>query len=964
MRFLSFLFLFFFFFSSAFSSETKHHHWLEGKKKQSLSKLIARKKANRGLSYEIINDRFPEEYLSSSVRTLKIRLSNGLEAFLISDPEVKQSGASLVVKTGSWQDPAEFPGMAHFLEHLLFMGTKAYPNENDYQEYILDNGGTFNAMTFHDRTVFAFSVPPFGFEGALDRFSHFFIDPLLRPSCIEREINAIEHEFGDSIEEDFLRMWRVFKETGNSKHPNAVFSIGNKESLAQVTEKDMRKWFERHYVPQNMKLLVISPLSLEKLQEAVISRFSAIQARPFTPSVFPFGIFSEKQRGHVIHLSSTVQNRVLLVSWELPLEVAQHPEKKAAKLAMLALDHSGDNSLKKLLKKQKLADDVFFDIISLDHNHQLFIIGADLTSKGLQEVDSVIDCFFQSLAFLKEQDIPRSLFEQYQKYQQQKLYYHTPHDVFSFLIRRGVDLADEEIATFPLKKFQVDDFDSRSFKECIHHFTPESAIYCLITDLQEAHVVPNSIEKWMKTDYLIRPFPKEKLKRWSELTPHPEIGFSNACSGLFESLLEDQDEEEENEEDDTELITLQEDSFAHIEFAKSQESKESEMGFFFSYQTPLFDEALKNQILASLYIQILNNQLDILNFQSCFDYFFFFEGSELNGMIEGKGKDFFIQATFIFQQLKKLICSKEDFEFEKEQLTKMYLKSTSPLSFALNTLDSILENVQADQDRKKILETISYEDFLLFSNSLFNVGFLEGVLAGNCTQDEAMSFWSSCQETLTFSSYAHQEQLPPVFTFPLSPGPLMVVEHFPYRGSAALLLLEIDVLNDVSFAAHQIILTVLKSAFFDELRTKQQVAYSSYVDAMQHDDRLFQIFGVQSSTHHPEDILERFEAFLDQFICHFEEKITPVRFELLQKSVRHVLKEENGVEIAEAFERGIQQLSYSQFLEKVKLFFHKDNHKRLAILIKGRLENPNNQPSCLNYSLISRKELSSWKILN
>jgi insulysin len=166
-----------------------------------------------------------------------------------------QSGASVVVKAGSWQDPKDFPGMAHFLEHLLFMGSKAYPIESDYQEYILDRGGNFNAMTFHDRTLYAFSIQESGFEGALDRFSHFFIDPLLSNMCIKREINAVNHEFEDSLNDDFIRMWRIFKATGNVKHPNAVFSIGNKESLANVSEKEMRKWFDRYYATQNMRLL-------------------------------------------------------------------------------------------------------------------------------------------------------------------------------------------------------------------------------------------------------------------------------------------------------------------------------------------------------------------------------------------------------------------------------------------------------------------------------------------------------------------------------------------------------------------------------------------------------------------------------------------------------------------------------------------------------------------------------------
>lgn len=75
-----------------------------------------------------------------SRKTAKIQLSNGVQAYLISDPNLDQSAASVSMEAGSWQDPSEYPGMAHFLEHMLFMGSTAYPEESEYMEYIQDNG--------------------------------------------------------------------------------------------------------------------------------------------------------------------------------------------------------------------------------------------------------------------------------------------------------------------------------------------------------------------------------------------------------------------------------------------------------------------------------------------------------------------------------------------------------------------------------------------------------------------------------------------------------------------------------------------------------------------------------------------------------------------------------------------------------------------------------------------------------
>jgi insulysin len=124
-------------------------------------------------TYERIEDKNTLNILTPALKerkTAKIRLSNGLEAFLVSDPGVHQSASALAVEAGSWQDPKEYPGMAHFLEHMLFMGTAAYPKENEYMQYISDNGGTPNAYTASDRTVYIFSINNDAFKELLIAF--------------------------------------------------------------------------------------------------------------------------------------------------------------------------------------------------------------------------------------------------------------------------------------------------------------------------------------------------------------------------------------------------------------------------------------------------------------------------------------------------------------------------------------------------------------------------------------------------------------------------------------------------------------------------------------------------------------------------------------------------------------------------------------------------------------------------
>jgi len=89
-------------------------------------------------------------------------------------------------------------------EHLLFMGTKKYPSENAYQQFLSSNNGMSNAYTAMTSTNYYFDVAPDALEGALDRFSGFFIEPLFNEDCTEREIKAVDSEHKKNLQND---MW-------------------------------------------------------------------------------------------------------------------------------------------------------------------------------------------------------------------------------------------------------------------------------------------------------------------------------------------------------------------------------------------------------------------------------------------------------------------------------------------------------------------------------------------------------------------------------------------------------------------------------------------------------------------------------------------------------------------------------------------------------------------------------------
>lgn len=172
--------------------------------------------------YELLNDNIDIPILTKQLqdrKTAKMILSNGVRGVVISDPQTPVTGAALSVEAGSWMD-GKYDGTAHFLEHMLFLGTKKYPNEYDYERYIYDSNGQLNGYTASDHSLYFFtSVTPAAFDGALDRFARFFYEPLFNESCVEREMNAVDEEYRKNIEQDGWRVLHVRKELADPSHP-------------------------------------------------------------------------------------------------------------------------------------------------------------------------------------------------------------------------------------------------------------------------------------------------------------------------------------------------------------------------------------------------------------------------------------------------------------------------------------------------------------------------------------------------------------------------------------------------------------------------------------------------------------------------------------------------------------------------------------------------------------------------
>ena len=205
---------------------------------------------------------FDIQLSATEKRNIKgIELENKIKIILISDPEVNMSSCSVAIGAGYLQD--DFQGTAHFLEHLLFMGSEKYPEQNDYHSYIQINGGYDNAFTSDNMTCYYLSLETSYLKKGIEMLSWFFKSPLLDEKHINSEMEIIDSEHKKNILIDNWIMDDIFKNFIKSNSKYKKFGTGNLESLNKITKEDILKFYNKYYTTDNIYVCIVDSKNID-----------------------------------------------------------------------------------------------------------------------------------------------------------------------------------------------------------------------------------------------------------------------------------------------------------------------------------------------------------------------------------------------------------------------------------------------------------------------------------------------------------------------------------------------------------------------------------------------------------------------------------------------------------------------------------------------------------------------------
>ncbi|MGE3536495.1 MAG: M16 family metallopeptidase [Candidatus Tectimicrobiota bacterium] len=308
-------------------------------------------------------------------------LRNGFQVVVLEDHSAPVVALQTWVRFGSADEEPNDAGIAHVFEHMLFKGTTRFP-QGEIAGLIEGAGGSVNAWTSYDETVFHVTIASRFWETGFDVLSDAILHSLFTPHDLAHEKEVVYEEFRRGKDSPDREIGERLFELTFTTHPYRRPIIGFEDTFTRITSDDMRRIFQTWYVPNNMLLVAVGDLDTEVLLRAVEERFGNIAARPLPPRPRPEEPLQATPRVAVLPF----QAELARIEIAFPSVEATDPRVPALDLLSDLLGSGYNSALYMALKRRReLAHDVYaFNYTPRDRG--VFLLGASCEPAQVPEV--------------------------------------------------------------------------------------------------------------------------------------------------------------------------------------------------------------------------------------------------------------------------------------------------------------------------------------------------------------------------------------------------------------------------------------------------------------------------------------------------------------------------------------------------------------------------------------------------
>ena len=814
--------------------------------------------------------------------TLKI-LKNGMKCLLISDPETTKSAASMVVNIGSLLDPKEYQGLAHFCEHMLFMGTKKYPLENEYYEFLAKNSGDSNAYTSNDITNYYYYVSNEAFEESLDRFSQFFISSLFSENSVNKEINAVDSEHKKNVNND---LWRFYQLLASESKENSFFnkfSTGNLETLKKddIREK-LIEFYKKYYTSEMMGLCVYSNKNSDELINLVEKYFSDVYKienyqKPFYGEILPF----DKDNLQYFYKVTPIKDKdEIKIYWILDDDSKYYKNKPLSMLANL-FGHEGPNTLISSLSKDDLIDSFLVGSTNYAKVYSIFYFKIILTPKGLKYYKDVILRCFKYIKIIQSKPINKRFINEYIKknhiefdYKNQK----TPLKTCTSYTSCFFSYNNEDILT---GEYLIEEFNEEITEKYLKDLKQENCLIFLYS--KEIEKECNLTEKWYGTKYTKEKFtytdeeidkveckhpldyPPENLffpenldllKEPDEIIKYPQKIFSNEKCRIWYKQ---------------DLSYKRPKAYMQLEIMLEKNVAKN--------------DNVKNVILSQISEEIIKNELREICYmaeEALIEFSISITSNIILIIMKGFNSSMKNAFKLILEELIKIDFSNKSEQF-KIGLNNLMKKKTNfyystNYSVCKNYIDYVMKtpSISPIEQLEYLNDNeLTINDLINFSKNLYNNCKIEWIIQGNLLKEEALEINNIVCNTLKININDNNiGNYQDIRAVNISEKTNYIYQFYsPIKeeiSSSILSFYQCGHLSEFEKVILNVIQQCLKDRFFDDLRTNQTLAYVALLYSKSIRGNYGLICLIQSNVKEPEYVSSRIRDFINQQLEFFQ----------------------------------------------------------------------------------------------
>jgi len=812
-------------------------------------------------------------------------LDNQLQVLLISDPQADQAAAALAVAVGSVDDPPDREGLAHFLEHMLFLGTEKYPEPGEYKRFLASHGGSHNAYTAHDHTNYFFQVDADYLQPALDRFAQFFVAPLFSPRYVDSERRVIHSEYQSKLGNDGWRIRYAQRMAMNPEHPSARFNIGSLETLAdregRKARDELLDFYQERYSANLMRLVVLGREPLPELRDWVETRFAAVDNRGSEVARVAVPLFTPESLPARLDVTPLRDQRHLTLSFPIASQ-REHYRAKPYRYVAHLIGHEGEGSLLAALKQDGWASSLWAGLSTNHNDEAVFSIGIELTRAGLEQTDAIIEAVFQKIAMIAEQGIDEWRFAELQQLAELSFQFREARSDVSEVRWLAANMLNYPAAEVLRGPYLLADYRPDLIEEVLAALRPDN----MLVTVSAPELATDSVEPWFQVPYrLVSLEPDHWTANGLSQSISAQLALPEPNPFLPDSLAI---KPPETDTDQPRLLVEQ--PGLQVWHAQDTEFGVPRAELFVSVRSPLTNQYPEHTVLTELYLRSVREQLNPVLYPAQLAGLNVQLYRHLRGFtlrISGYDAKQAVLLERVLAALRAPELTAERFARVQEHLTDRLrsAQQNPPHRQAASEINRLLLTQSwSEYEQLAALESLSLEDLHAFVPQLLAELEVFALAYGNLHAADTEALAQVVQQH--FLTGVTPIEVPRAIPLRLTEqSPALRQLSVPHVDSAAVLYIQGSERSFSEEARFRLLAEMVSSAYFEQLRTEQRLGYIVHAGARSLLEVPGLIFVVQSDHVEPAGLISHTERFLQDYVATLEQ-LSPEQLQRYQASLR------------------------------------------------------------------------------